>query len=146
MRLSAVSLTLIMLISGLASAQIYTWTDSDGNVHFGDAKNMPEAAKSQEVELGKINTITSVTFEEVKEPQEEVIMYSASWCGYCRKARNYFEAQGIPFKEYDIEKSPAAAKRYKKLGASGVPVILYKDKRMNGFTKAGFDRIYQPDA
>ena len=66
--------------------------------------------------------------------------------GYCKKARNYFNSKGIPFKEYDIEKSQSAARRHKEMGASGVPVILYRDKRMNGFSEAGFERIYKPGA
>lgn len=136
----------MMLISGPSIAQIYKWVDADGNIHFGDAKNLPEAAKSQEVELGDLNTITSVTYDEVMHPQEKVVMYSASWCGYCRKARNYFRSQGIPFIEYDIEKNRAAATRHKKMGASGVPVIIYGDKRMNGFSEAGFERIYKKGA
>lgn len=146
MRPNTVFLTVLMLISGLASAQIYKWTDSDGNIHFSDTTNMSGAANSQEVELGEINTLTSVTYDKVTEPQDKVVMYSASWCGYCRKARSYFRAKGIPFMEYDIEKSPAAARRYKEMGASGVPVILYRDKRMNGFSEAGFERIYKPGA
>jgi glutaredoxin len=136
-------LAILLLISSPATAQIYKWIDSDGTVHYGDAKNMPDSAKSQEVELGEINTITSVTYDKVTVLQDNVVMYSASWCGYCRKARNYFKAKGIPFIEYDIEKSRAAAKRHKKMGASGVPVILYRDKRMNGFSEAGFERIYR---
>jgi len=35
---------------------------------------------------------------------KQVTMYSTGWCGYCRKARESFTRQGIPFKELDIEK------------------------------------------
>ena len=33
----------------------------------------------------------------------KVVMYSTSWCGYCKKAKNYFEANKIAYIEKDIE-------------------------------------------
>ncbi|MEZ5571513.1 MAG: glutaredoxin family protein [Halioglobus sp.] len=144
-RFTFVFLAGLLLVSGHAPAQIYKWVDSAGNTHFGDAKHTPESAKSKEIELGNINTITSVTYDTVMNSEDKVVMYSASWCGYCKRARNYFRTHGIPFTEYDIEKSQTAAARYKELGASGVPIILYGNKRMNGFSEAGFARIYKED-
>jgi glutaredoxin len=70
-------------------------------------------------------------------------MYSTSWCGYCKKARKYFQANNIPFVEYDIEKNSRAKKRFDRAGGKGVPLILYKGKRLSGFSESGFNRIYQ---
>ena len=70
-------------------------------------------------------------------------MYSTSWCGYCKKARKYFQANNIPFVEYDIEKNSRAKKRFDRAGGKGVPLILYKGKRLSGLSESGFNRIYQ---
>jgi len=51
--------------------------------------------------------------------------------------------KGIRFTEYDIEKSSKGKRLYKNLGARGVPVILVGKKRMNGFSEAGFEKIYR---
>ena len=53
-----------------------------------------------------------------------------------------FRKKKIPFTEYDIEKSAKAAREYKKLRGTGVPVILIGDRRMNGFSIKTFDSIY----
>jgi hypothetical protein len=37
--------------------------------------------------------------------QLDVVLYSTAWCGYCRKAREFFAANGIRYVEYDIEKN-----------------------------------------
>ncbi len=42
-------------------------------------------------------------------------MYSTVWCGFCKKAREYFVANRIPFVEYDVDKDIQAMRRYKKL-------------------------------
>jgi glutaredoxin len=70
-------------------------------------------------------------------------MFSASWCGVCKKARKYFRKNKIRFTEYDIEKSSRGKRLYRDLDATGVPVILVGKQRMNGFTESGFERIYR---
>ncbi len=125
-----------------AFAEILKWTDSDGKVHFGDR---PPADAVTSVVKVKINTYESPNVEamqDVLNPKDKVVMYSAEWCGVCKKAKKYFKANNIPYKDYDIEKSSKGKKDYKKLGAKGVPVILVGKKRLNGFSAGSFESIY----
>lgn len=135
-------LVMLFLVSVASTAEIYKWVDKNGRVHYSDSNNTPEKEAVETVKL-KINTYTHTSFEKTEVFTERVVMYSASWCGYCKKARKYFRANRIPFVEYDIERNKQAYRRYKKLGAKAVPVILYKGQRMNGFTVEGFNRIYK---
>jgi len=140
MKLIVLITTLIFTIS--VSAEILKWTDSDGRVHFGDKP--PPGAETSIVEV-RINTYESPNIEALQEilnPKDKVVMYSAEWCGVCKKAKKYFRANNIPFKDYDIDKSSKGKKDYKKLGAKGVPVILVGKKRLNGFSAATFESIY----
>jgi glutaredoxin len=72
----------------------------------------------------------------------DVILYSASWCGYCRKAREYFKKKGIPFVEIDVEMSTKGREDFARLHGRGVPLILVGDQRLNGFSRYRFDRLY----
>ena len=127
-----------------AAGEIHQWRDANGQVHFGDRAPADTASKVVRV---KPNVYTSPSIETLSKRQsrsEQVVMYSASWCGYCRKARDYFTSHGIAFNEYDIETSDKGQRDYERLGAHGVPVILVGDRRMNGFSEASFQSIYQP--
>lgn len=68
-----------------------------------------------------------------------VTMYSAAWCGVCRKARAFMEKEGIAFVEKDIEKDQAAAAelgvKSKRAGVpmGGVPVFDVGGQLMSGF-------------
>ncbi len=147
--LPLLALTLLFPLSS-NSAELYKWIDDNGNVHYGD--NPPEKADLRQI-TGAITSFETVEVEAFKfdsslvtstskSRTKPVVMYSTSWCGYCKKARQHFTRNNIPFKEYDIEKSEKAAKEYKKLNGRGVPVILIGKKRMNGFNAGSFDRIY----
>ena len=78
-----------MLLSGQVCAEIYTWTDAQGRVHFGDKPADNDRAQAVNV---RINTFESVTYDSlgkgVPEPAARggnVIMYATQWCGVCRK-------------------------------------------------------------
>ena len=123
-------------------AEIYKWVDENGKIHFGD--NKPETMKAEKISL-EINTYKQVLIDNsiYDVGPKKVVMYSTTWCGYCKKARKYFAANNIPFIEYDIEKNKRAKVRYDKMGAKGVPVILVGKKRMSGFSEKGFNKIYK---
>lgn len=74
---------------------------------------------------------------------KQVTMYSTSWCGYCRKARQTFTKNNIPFRELDIEKSAEAKAQYDALGGRGVPLILVDNERMTGYNIREFKRLYE---
>ena len=130
----------MFLVSSVSYAEIYKWVDNEGKVYYSDEK--PKNKHAEEIKI-EVNTYSNVTIDEsIFDYGRKVIMYSTSWCGYCKKARNYFNKNGIQYTEYDIEKDKRALRDYKKLRATGVPVILVGRKRMNGFSKKGFERIY----
>jgi len=149
-RLWAVMVVVICLLASPVYGEIYKWVDENGKVHFGDEK--PEKVLTEKVDV-QVNsfdgmTISNSDFLKARESMSDaqgnlrVVMYSATWCGYCRKARNYFRQTGIPFKEYDIENSRKGRRDYAKLNGTGVPIIFVGKKRMQGFRAARFQAIY----
>ena len=79
--------------------------------------------------------VTDASAELNQKHGADVIMYSASWCGYCKQARALFEQQGIVYKELDIERSSQANAEMKSLGGRGVPLFLIKGEVIRGYDK-----------
>ncbi|MCB1800574.1 MAG: glutaredoxin family protein [Gammaproteobacteria bacterium] len=133
---------LCLAMPATALAEIYRWVDSNGKIHFSDRPS--RAHSSKEVKL-RINTYEGVSYDtaSVDVGSETVVMYSAAWCGVCKKAKQYFAEQGIEYEEHDVEKSSQGKAAYKRLGGKGVPIILVGDRRMNGFSVAGFEKLYR---
>lgn len=145
-------------------AEIYKWIDAEGNVHFSDKKSATENARPVQLKSGinSYNSSSLPTFEYRRDKAQktpagrqklprlrprQVIMYSTEWCGFCKKAKDYFRQKGIAFSERDIEKSAQAKKEYQALGGGGIPLILVGNKqgtrKLSGFSTARFDVAYQ---
>lgn len=63
---------------------------------------------------------------------QTVIMLAASWCGFCRQARKFFDAHDVQFTEIDVEKTDHAdiKRLYRE---NGVPVIFIGREQVKGF-------------
>ena len=152
------------IYSGWVNAEIYKWTDAQGNIHFSDKRSAVIKAEPIQLKsnINNYNGSTLPTYERNsssnKKPRlktnnlpklrpRQVVMYSTKWCGFCKKAKAYFQQKGIAFSEHDIEASSNANKEYKSYGGGGVPLILVGHKKgtrkLSGFSIARFDAAYK---
>ena len=99
-------LAVYSLLVGLsAHGEIYKWTDQKGQVHFSD--KAPEEAVVESIgDQLVINSyqgsdVTTADFldhrdallkEKTLLQRSSVVMYSAIWCGVCKRARQFFKA------------------------------------------------------
>lgn len=138
--------TAALLMAANSYGEIYEWVDANGKKHYTDRPTraaLEGQGQSLEAVSVKTNTYEGVEVSETEAPKaKHVELYATAWCGYCRKARQYFAREGIAYTEYDIEKDAAANARHKAMGGRGVPVILVDGRKMNGFSEAGFARLY----
>ncbi len=59
----------------------------------------------------------------------EILFYSTTWCGDCRRSRKVFDAMGVAYADIDIEEHPEAAEVVRRLnhGMQSVPTIVFPD-------------------
>jgi glutaredoxin len=74
----------------------------------------------------------------------KVTMFSTTWCGYCSKARAFFQREKVMFSEYDLEKDPGARSKMgsmaKEAGVApaslkGVPIIFINGQAIAGYSE-----------
>ena len=130
----------LLVLMTPVNSEIYKWVDEHGKTQFGDKK--PPAKPVEEVSL-KINTFTGISDDDVTSGNmPQVVIYTTPSCRYCLKAKQYFRRQHIAYTEYDISTDVNARKRFQEMGGRGVPVILVGERRMNGFSVAGFKSLF----
>lgn len=65
----------------------------------------------------------------------KVVMYATSWCSYCKKQREYFAANNIPYEEIDVEASSSNEILYKVLQGAGYPLTYVGYRRFSGYNE-----------
>ena len=74
--------------------------------------------------------------------EAKVVVYSTPTCPWCKRAKDYFKSNGIPFKDYDVSKDKAKAdEMVRKSGQMGVPVITIGSHVIVGFDKNKIDSL-----
>ena len=90
-----------------------------------------------------VSAHTTTANKNNEQQAKKVIMFSATYCPNCLNAKQFLSAQGIPFMEFDIEKSAAARNYFDKLGGRGTPFLLVNNHPIQGFNQATFWRYYK---
>ena len=145
MKLSIACLVALLLITAPSVADMYKWTDETGKVHYSDSPPAGQKAKKLDLKINSISgppVISAFTGKAAGAGQAiatKVKVYSATWCGYCKRAKAYLQARGTPFQDLDVEHSVQGQSEFRALGGRGIPVILVGDQRMDGYSQDALD-------
>ena len=158
-----------ILALGISSAEIYKWVDENGVTHYSDSptQDMLEPTATEEHEIqsadpapantpplpdatqkGALDSdffdILDETQEEVAENTPTVEIYETSWCGYCKKAKDFFRSRGIDFVTYDIDRDQQARSRMQSLTSRmAVPFVVINGQGIPGYNVAGYEQALQ---
>ncbi len=146
-------LTFTIYLCTTAAAEIYKWVDDKGEMHISDspppgAKSPGEMKVYKDRQEDNLDTapVPARKNEESRPALErknkaDVVLYTTSWCPYCRKARDYLRSRGVDFIEYDIEKDKEAAVRKRQLdNRGGVPFAIINGRSISGFSESAYER------
>ena len=69
------------------------------------------------------------------------ILYSADWCGWCRKARQYLDGMGIHYDLRDIDLPENLDELLAKTGQRGIPVLDVGGRLVTGFSPERYEQL-----
>lgn len=72
----------------------------------------------------------------------EVVIYTAPWCGWCRKALAYLDQKGVPYENRDIEANPAnKSELLQRSGRTSIPFLVIGGEAVRGFDQARIEQL-----
>lgn len=168
MKTSSIQLALFAASFALlcvANAQIEKWVDQDGKIHYGSyspgdvqSKSLENAPitfsnGSSQVELPvevqqggdeRPLGLSKPNFEKQDANAPQIaVLFTTSWCGYCKKARAYMARNGIAYMDFDIEKDGNARAEYRRYKGKGVPLLVMGNKTLRGFNSKRYNRFFK---
>lgn len=70
-----------------------------------------------------------------------VVLYSATWCGYCTKARKHLDRKGVEYEIRDVDHGAIARELKQKTGRGGVPVLDFEGEILRGYSASQYDKL-----
>jgi glutaredoxin len=126
---------------------------SPAQAQFADllrnVRNLGDLAKTATDTVGALKSVADVSSGVVNpgvaaaDADGKVVLYTTSWCGYCKRALAHVRSNAIAYVEKDIESNAANKAEYTKLGGKGgVPFIVMGTQTLVGFSPEQFDAKY----
>jgi glutaredoxin len=136
---------------------LYKSVGPDGRTVYGDRPPVGGPAKRMTFENLPGSPLSASTLAYLEELQKTgaaataapaaqpggVVLFSAAWCGYCKKAKAYLAAKRVAYREVDIETKPGLISYAQAGGQRGVPLLLAKGQRVSGFSVGAYDALFQ---
>ena len=146
-----------------ATESWYQYSDSNGSVRFASSLGeIPKAARAGAVAM-EMSRLTRTRSERPRTRRAtprppvadidqvwggdggagDIIIYTTSWCGVCRKAIAHLDRRGVAYEKKDIEDDPDAAAEYRRKsgGRRGVPLIDVGGKILQGYSPTRLDQM-----
>ena len=97
-----------------------------------------DAARARAKQVG-----SSGTARVASQPDEGpvIVLYSATWCGACRKAKRYLDEKGVDYEVRDIDDPRHAAELLRRTGQRAIPVLDVDGRVMTGFNAQRYDAL-----
>ncbi|HVY04747.1 MAG TPA: glutaredoxin domain-containing protein [Burkholderiales bacterium] len=142
-----ITLVALFVVTAPSVADMYKWTDESGKIHYSDSPPPGQKAKKLDLKINSISgppvisAFSGTAASADRATAAKVKLYTATWCGYCKRAKAYLQARKTPFQDFDVENSVQGRSEFKALGGRGIPVILVGDQRMDGYSQEALDAM-----
>jgi glutaredoxin len=105
-----------------------------------EARKTWQVSTSRATEIMLASATTASSAGGNRAQREDVILYSATWCGYCTKARAHLDSEGIDYELRDVDNDAIGRELREKTGRGGVPVLDFSGEILRGYSSDAYDK------
>jgi glutaredoxin-like YruB-family protein len=138
----------------------YRYTDESGSMHFVSSlaevpKHLRDKARavtndrvqrapSSPAPAQRMRTARAEPARAERAIDKEVVVYTTSWCGWCRKTLAFLTEQGVAFENRDIEANEMWRDELEeKTGSSSIPVVEIDGEIIRGYNPTRMQELLE---
>lgn len=153
-------MTRFVLVAALSAAAckslhaqtLYKSVDPSGRIVYSDKPpSSGRIEKTLDVQTLPNTAIPPETLKELERLKKEgggtpppttgVVLFSASWCGYCQQAKAHLAQRGVTYREFDIDTPNGKASFAQVGGGGGVPLLIKNGEKLRGYSRDGYEAL-----
>jgi glutaredoxin-like YruB-family protein len=130
----------------------YQYVDETGSVRF--VRSLAEVPPAHRAGAGRVEVDPRASTHAARAsrpatrrarafaPEPEVVVYTTSWCGWCRRTLAWLDAQGVRYRNKDIEADDRHRDELlRKTGRTSIPVVEIDGELVRGYDPARMQEL-----
>ena len=113
----------------------------DKVISFDDLPSSPVPPRAQAKPSG-FSTPVAHPAAATAAQNAKVVLYVASWCPYCRRAKAWLAQRRIAYEEIDIESEVGSIEFEVEARGGGIPYLVRGSRHIRGFKEEGYDAFF----
>ncbi|HIF94152.1 MAG: glutaredoxin family protein [Myxococcales bacterium] len=73
--------------------------------------------------------------------RQDVILYYASWCGYCKQAKAHLDREGVDYDLRNVDNAEIKNELKQKTGRTGIPVLDFSGEILRGYSADQYSQV-----
>lgn len=130
----------LLLLSGVAVAQVYKWVDAKGVTHYSDQP--PPEQKNVQVRTASVGASggPELPYElALAARNAPVTLYTTPNCNACDAARAMLQSRGIPYSERSVTTAEDVDRLKAAGGSDSLPFLSVGRRKLSGFESGAWN-------
>lgn len=146
-------LAVIIVSTSTLAQTLYKSIGPDGKTVYSDKPptegHVKKTFRIQELPNTAIPQKTLAELEVLRKSSKQsaapitgVVLFSATWCGYCKQAKAFLAQRGVVYQDNDIDTPSGKLAFAQAGGGKGVPLLIFNGTMVQGFNLASYESYF----